>query len=85
VLLLIQFQSSEQLFSTKRRRLEDQEVFNTETTMLSSPFCGLLPEPVTRDTEVSSKPTGPIPSDNDHRFKLSKYLYLPSEFIITIA
>jgi hypothetical protein len=76
VRLPIQFLSSERLFSTKRRRLEDQEVSNTETTMLSSPFCELLLEPVTRDTEVSSKPTDPIPSDNDPRFELSKYLNL---------
>jgi len=68
--LLIPFLSSEPQFSIKRRRSEDQEAFNTGTTMLSSQFSELPPEPATKDTDQCSRPTDPIPLDNDPQFEL---------------
>jgi len=57
-------QSSELLFSTRERKSEDPEVFNTEE-MLSFPFSALPAEPATEDITLSSEPHDPTPSVND--------------------
>jgi hypothetical protein len=62
--LLIPSQLSELPFSTRERRLEDPEVFNTEE-MSSFPFSALPPEPATEDITLSSEPQDPTPSAND--------------------
>jgi len=62
---LILFPSSEQQCSTRRKRSEDQEAFNTGTIKLSSLSSELLPELVIKDTELSSRLTDQTPSGND--------------------
>jgi hypothetical protein len=56
---------SEQQSLTRRKRSEDQEVFNSGTVKLGSLSSGLLPEPVISDTELSLRLTDQTPSGND--------------------
>jgi hypothetical protein len=57
-------QSSELLFSTREKRSEDPEAFNTEV-MSSFPFSALPPEPATEDITLSSELQDLTPSVND--------------------
>ena len=57
-------QSSELQSLTRERRLEDQEVFNTEE-MSNFLFSALQAEPATEDITLSSEPQDLTPSVND--------------------